>query len=269
MITSVSPSTAETAFSCPHCGAYTTQHWYRLHAEKLDHKSPLPHLLNAEDRADLKADSNCDPEVKANLLAWMDKMAAGLTVFSEKGDYPFAFVVHNSHLSECFNCHKHALWIGTSLIHPTTKLGPTPNPDLPQEIQADFEEARAAMNVSPRGAAALLRLCVQKMCSHLGERGQSIDADIAALVQKGLSPVVQQALDVVRVVGNEAVHPGTLDLRDDPDTVIQLLQLINLIAEQMISIPRSVQQLYDKLPPGKKAAIEARDAKSASKRRDE
>ncbi len=101
-----------------------------------------------------------------------------------------------------------------------------PNPDLPDHIIRDYEEARGILRDSPRGAAALLRLCVQKLCMHLGEKGKNIDDDIASLVSKGLNPLVQKSLDIVRVIGNEAVHPGVIDLNDDRDTASQLLILI-------------------------------------------
>src|SRR5262249_34300435 len=126
-------------------------------------------------------------------------------------------------------------------------------------VMADFEEAREIVNASPRGAAALLRLSIQKLCTHLGEKGKNIDDDIAALVQKGLNPLVQKALDIVRVIGNEAVHPGVLDLKDDRDTASKLFELVNSIADQMISHPKAVETLYEKLPEKKRKAIEERD----------
>jgi hypothetical protein len=73
--------------------------------------------------------------------------------------------------------------------------------------------------------------------------------------------MVQQALDAIRVIGNEAVHPGLLDLRDDIDTASRLFGAINIVAEQMISNQKHVADLYEKLPAEKRAAIEKRDKK--------
>jgi len=105
----------------------------------------------------------------------------------------------------------------------------------------------------------LLRLGIQKLCKHLGEPGKNINEDIASLVKKGLDPRIQRALDVLRVIGNEAVHPGTMDLSDDPDTAMSLFRFFNLIVEKMISEPRHVDDVYAKPPPDKLKAIEHRD----------
>jgi hypothetical protein len=95
----------------------------------------------------------------------------------------------------------------------------------------------------------------------VGAHGKDINDDIANLVKKGLAPLVQKALDSVRVIGNEAVHPGKLDLKDDRDTATRLFKLVNIIAEQMISNPKHVDELYAKLPEAKREAIEKRDGK--------
>jgi hypothetical protein len=73
---------------------------------------------------------------------------------------------------------------------------------------------------------------------------------------------VQKALDTVRVIGNDAVHPGTIDLRDDPATATALFKLVNIIVEKMISEPREIEDLYAGLPEAKREAIEQRDRKA-------
>jgi hypothetical protein len=111
----------------------------------------------------------------------------------------------------------------------------------------------------------VLRLCIQKLCKHLGEKGENLDDDIGNLVKKGLNPLVQKSLDVVRVIGNEAVPPGVIDPKDDRDTALQLLKFVNAIAVQMISLPKNVETLYQKLPERKRKAIEVKDARPKSR----
>ena len=125
-----------------------------------------------------------------------------------------------------------------------------------------YEEAGTILSLSPRGAAALLRLSIQKLCKHLGGKGENINDDIGDFVSKGLDPRVQQSLDVVRVVGNNAVHPGVLDLKDDRAIAEKLFGLVNLIAETMISGPKHVQALFDSLPESERKAIKKRDGKT-------
>jgi len=112
---------------------------------------------------------------------------------------------------------------------------------------------------SPRGAAALLRLCIQKLCMELGEKGKDLNTDIKNLVAKGLPEGVQKSLDIVRVIGNESVHPGQIDLRDDMETAKVLFKLVNLIAEKMITEPKEVEEIYNILPEEKRQQIKKRD----------
>ena len=183
-------------------------------------------------------------------------------VFLESSDISIRHDVNNLFLSKCYNCKKITVWVHDYPVFPDfEKSGEDPNQDLAEEIIGDYEEARAVINESPRAAAALLRLCIQKLCKQLGESGKNINQDIGNLVKKGLNPLVQQSLDIVRVIGNEAVHPGVMDLIDNRDTALRLLELVNSIAEQMISHPNKVGDLYNQLPKDKRAEIEKRDNK--------
>lgn len=91
------------------------------------------------------------------------------------------------------------------MVIPDMEGIPYPNDDLSDEIKGDYAEARSILIRSPRGAADLLRLALQKLCKSLGESGKDINADIANLVKKGLRQSIQKALDTVRVIGNESV----------------------------------------------------------------
>lgn len=147
------------------------------------------------------------------------------------------------------------------MIYPNYSGIEPPNQDLDKGIQDDYMEAAGILQKSPRGAAALLRLAIQKLCTQLGETGKDINEDIKNLVVKGLPVKVQQSLDAVRVIGNEAVHPGQLDLKDDSKTAASLFKLLNFIAEKMITEPKEIDAIYAKIPDSKKEGIEKRDGK--------
>ncbi len=256
------PSIKETAFECPHCGAYTTQYWFDVYANSRKENS-IPHIPTKESMKHILEDKETPEEMKQNVIRWVNRLALGLVTIQRMSDSRYAYNdIENLQLSRCYNCNKVAVWVHNSLLFPKEKTGVNPNQDLPENIIHDFEEARSIIGESPRGAAALLRLCVQKLCIHLGEKGNNLDEDIASLVSKGLNPLVKKSLDIVRVIGNEAVHPGTIDLNDDNEIASQLLGIINSITDQMISHPKNVEKLYEKLPPNKRKAIEERDKKS-------
>lgn len=172
----------------------------------------------------------------------------------------------------CPCCNNYSLWNASDYDYDTDeyKLGiiaypkscpvPVASPDMPANIAADFEEARQVFGASPRAAAALLRLCIQKLCEHLLQEKGDINPQISKLVQNGLPKRIQQALDTVRVIGNNAVHPGVMSVEDRPELVAPLFGLVNLIVENQITTHEQIDKLFNGLPDGVKAAIEKRDA---------
>jgi hypothetical protein len=158
----------------------------------------------------------------------------------------------------CQNCNETSIWIKDKMYFPESGNCPFPNTEMPELVKNLYIEAASISNKSPRGAAALLRLALQFLCKELGEGGNNINTDIGNLVRKGLPEIVQQSLDIVRVTGNDAVHPGQIDT-DNPETVAQLFELINVIIEYMIALPKKVSGIYESLPNEKKEGIEQRD----------
>ena len=168
---------------------------------------------------------------------------------------------HELRVGTCHYCEEKTIWIKDKMVFPDTGNAPFPNLEMPESVNKLYLEAASIHMKSPRGAAALLRLAIQVLCKELGESGQNINKDIGHLVQKGLPVIVQQSLDIVRVTGNDAVHPGQIDT-DNPETVSQLFSLINVIIEYMIELPKKINGIYSSLPSDKVAGIETRDSKA-------
>ncbi len=170
--------------------------------------------------------------------------------------------INGLNISHCLHCGQYSAWVGGVMVFPAEIFVESPNKDLSEDIKTDYLEAANILNQSPRGATALLRLAIEKLVSELDAKGKDLNAKIGDLVTKGLNPKIQKALDVVRVIGNEAVHPGQIDLNDSPEIANALFRLVNVIADDMITKPKEVDSLYDKLvPETHKDGIKKRDTK--------
>lgn len=161
----------------------------------------------------------------------------------------------------CAHCGKISIWMteDKKMVYPKVITLLPPHRDMPSDCQIDFQEAREVFGTSPRSAAALLRLCLQRMMPYIGEKGKNINDDVASLVSKGLPYEIQQALDICRVIGNNAVHPGELNPDDSPEVAGHIFSLINFIVEDRISRPKKLADLYAQLPQASQDAISKRD----------
>lgn len=216
----ITPKYLEKAFRCPHCGSNNQQDWYR-----------------------------------------------SSTLFSAPNSTGIPLQQIKFSTARCAVCHEFSIWDNANreMVYPDVVTVPLPHSDMPEEIAKDYQEARSIAGKSARGAAALLRLATEKLARVIVKNrelsgGGDLNGNIKLLVANGLHSDIQRALDSLRVIGNEAVHPGVLDLRDDKATAEKLFQLLNLIVQNQISEPALIQSLYEeKVPPEKKDGIEQRD----------
>jgi hypothetical protein len=215
------PTLGQSEYHCPHCNVYARQFYAHLHS-----------------LAQFSWTSKVDQQSKFN------------------EPLPVAWVV-----TKCQRCNQHVLWCDEKMIYPKKTLAAPPNPDMADEIKADYVEAGNVFSDSPRAAAALLRLALQKLCKQLGEKGDNINDDIKSLVSRGLNPLVQKSLDALRITGNNAVHPGEINLEEEPNRVLKLFELLNFIANKMITEPKEIEVFYDGLPAGAREAVQRRDRK--------
>jgi hypothetical protein len=116
-------------------------------------------------------------------------------------------------------------------VQATPDLIPPPHRDLPKTVENRYREARSIAMASPRSAAALLRVALEALLDVWHPSTGVLATRIDALSRTGLPTPHTQAMDIIRHLGNEAVHVGTIVDADDPQTVQELFRYLNYLAE--------------------------------------
>lgn len=167
-------------------------------------------------------------------------------------------------ISTCGTCSARSLWFEQTLIFPVSYDAPPMSPDMPQELQRDYEEAAAVSQASPRAAAALLRMCIEGLCKKLSGAG-TFEKAVEWLDEAGCPREIQLALDIIRQNGNEVMHAGQLYGNDDNATVAVLFRLANSVVSWAITEKRQLEDLYNQIPEDKRKALEARRTQRSKK----
>lgn len=249
------PSPFLTAFHCAYCKAYSAQNWYRT-------------LINRSDGPCYLEEPKIPDDLPIGFEYLHDEWQTGLKldvpfamdnnlfVDTKKGTHHFYFV----DVSQCSHCNRYSIWIRGQMVYPDTGAGAPPHEDLPEHLRADYMEAASIIDRSPRGAAALLRLILEQLLNHVGDEQKNSNDNIRDLVTENrLSKDVQKACDIIRITGNNAVHPGQLDIKDNADIVKASFELINVIVDELITRPKTMFALMNRMPEGAVEATERRD----------
>ena len=244
------PEIHKEQFTCPHCGVLAKQDWAAIRqiAEIVNYTI---NNIYMEYRVAIDSyDQKCIRKFSIHLFK---ELPRNLPVNLFPQDFSFA---------RCQSCSKMSVWMeqDKKMIYPRLSSFPSPNVDMDDEVKKLYLEATQIFQDSPRASAAILRLCVEKLCGQLGEKGD-LNTLIGNLVKRGLDQRIQQALDYCRVIGNNAVHPGEINIEEDPNVVELLFDLVNDIAQDMITKPKEMKEKYSSLPGKAKEQIEKRDEK--------
>ena len=170
--------------------------------------------------------------------------------------------------SKCARCNKWSIWIEESLVYPVQIIVEDPNDDMPDEVKKLYRESAQVLSISPRAAAALLRLGLQILLGAVGGDGKNINDDIKKIVALGVELETQRALDILRVFGNSGAHPGEIKLDEDPGLVHKMYGLMNYVTDRLITWNNQINELFEGLPEGIKNQIESRDSKNKDKNKE-
>ncbi|MEX1664302.1 DUF4145 domain-containing protein [Zhongshania arctica] len=241
------PEYGSNKFQCPHCNTVATQEWFTANNASEKASGILSHLY-------LNYRSTIPDYSQDNIVKFLKNIDHNF-----KSNFN-RLVPDGFSVATCSSCSDFTLWVSRDIVYPKKTTLPPPNSDLNEDIQELYLEASSILIDSPKGSTALLRLALQKLLEQVGQSGKNINNDIKALVSEGMSPKIQQALDLLRVIGNNAVHPGQIDLEDNTEVAQKLFGILNFIAEELITKPRELENLYaDLIPAETQDHIKQRD----------
>ena len=219
----VEPQLGAEPFSCPHCNAVAHQDWFSVFLKPESATDAV--VLTPEAAITLtERDDDDDRQRGEQLLERLKKN--DLTYHYEKYPQNVKVKMVNLHLSSCYNCNGFSVWVRDRLVFP---FRVAERPDL---VATDFEEAATILDKSPRGAAALIYLCIQTLMPLVKENGRHLDDEIASLLSKGLQVEIEEAMDALRTLGNNGAHSGQIDLKEDKATTTRIVALLKMIVER-------------------------------------
>jgi len=139
---------------------------------------------------------------------------------------------------------------------------PEPNEELNKDIKKIYNEAAAIFKLSPRASSALLRLCLEELLIQIEIPGKTLNERIGNLIDKRVDVYIRKACDLVRVHGNDAIHPREINMKDDDKIARRLFWLINKIAIVEITEKKEIHKLFDEtISESIKKSILKRDQK--------
>ena len=246
----LNPKIGLSAFTCPSCKVVSQQTWVNSHELSNRIKG-----FNAGYFFETRG--NYDRFHAGSIKSFIDEI-----LNAHIGILISDIVPNQLNISKCEVCKNTAIWIDNKIVYPRQIASEPAHIDMPESVKELYEEARNISNDSPRAAAALLRVSLEKLTEELGEKTGSLNSRIGNLHKKGLQQTVINSLDVVRISANEGgSHAGEIDLtgEDGAEIVNRLFWLVNTIIEKTISEPAEIKKQFSQMPKNKKDGIKNRD----------
>jgi hypothetical protein len=153
-----------------------------------------------------------------------------LTYEYQKRMHSLKVKMANLHVSNCHSCNGFSLWVSGLLMFPT-KID-----KKPEFVEEDIDEAAAVLKKFPRGATALMRVCIQKLVPLLEDSGKDQSQRIDSLVRKGLEMEIEQSTEVLRVLRGDSAQLNPLESQADRETALRFLDSLKAVLERRMSL---------------------------------
>jgi hypothetical protein len=236
----IAPRLGEESFSCPHCNTVAHQDWYSLFLKPENAAEVCVLTPEAVDAGTLRQGGG-QRDNRKETDQFVERLKKNeLTYEYQKHPHSLKVKMANLYISNCHSCSGFSLWVSGLLVFPT-------NIDkTPELVEEDAEEATAILNKFPRGATALMRVCIQKLVPLLEENGRELNQRISSLVRKGLEMEMQQAKEVLQVLRSDPVQLSQLESQADKETILRFLDSLKVVLERRMSQTHDEKQLSRK-----------------------
>jgi hypothetical protein len=223
----IEPRLGAEAFSCPHCNAVAHQDWYALflkreRAAEVGVLTPEAAPVATPVRAESERDSMTE---RGQLVERLKKNE--LTYAYQTSPIGLKVKMVNLHVSHCQTCNGFTLWVGGRPVFPI-------NVDKVSAplVEEDFEEAAAILTKSPRGAVALMRVCIQKVLPLLKHNGSGPSEYNTEVMRKGLEVEIQEAMEVLQVLRSDPLQLTNFDSQEDKEVAFRFINSLKAILER-------------------------------------
>lgn len=191
--------------------------------------------------------------------------------------------------SECYSCKQETIWYAEKqyavsapgfaaphtrrvwqILWPRKRAGVPAHERMPEHLRPLYDEARAVADLSPRAAAALLRLLTEALLREIAgaPKGKPFELIGQLVREKKLDEQTRMLADYLRITGNNAVHPGQITEDEDEDAqkrVSMMFPFVNSLVQRLIADPAEIHELYEQLPAEAREATDRRDGRQPNK----
>lgn len=177
---------------------------------------------------------------------------------------PANFSIHSKYDSnlqdfnaiQCVVCGNYSVYHQGKMIYPIASNVSKPNDDMPDNVKEIYLEARNVLNISPKSACALLRLALEMLMGELDVDGRTLNDKINNYCDKYNSDNrLIKACHLLRLVGNDVVHSGVLDVGDNEDIARAMFGILNEIVDETITKKNKMDVIFESLPKNKTDSI--------------
>ena len=118
--------------------------------------------------------------------------------------------------------------------------------NVPDKVNSAFSSALKAHYVDNVICLIALRRTLEIICKDKGATKGRLENKILSLTQQGIFPqVINEASDVLRILGNEAAHGD--DIEYDEHTIKEMINFTQIIIEYVYAIPYRIQRIKTRL----------------------